>query len=70
VLDEGKIIELGTYRELIGNEKHFAELMRTYAGREENEEDVFEDSKSGSCVIVSRVFSTNSMNFVGLVTKK
>jgi ABC-type multidrug transport system fused ATPase/permease subunit len=43
VLDKGKIIELGTYKQLIDNEKHFAELMRTYAGREENEEDVFED---------------------------
>jgi multidrug resistance-associated protein (MRP) len=42
VLDEGSIIEVGTYKELIENDEHFAEFMRTYAGPEENQEDVFD----------------------------
>ena len=45
VLDEGNIIEVGTYKELIENDEHFAEFMRTYAGPEENQEDVFDGSE-------------------------
>ena len=38
-LNDGKIAEIGTYDELMGNNGAFAEFVRTYAtGEDENEE--------------------------------
>ena len=46
VMNEGQITEVGSYSELIDNDGHFAEFMRTYAAADENEDDDIDGSES------------------------
>ena len=46
VMNEGQITEVGSYSELIDNDGHFAEFIRTYAADDENEEDDIDGSES------------------------
>ena len=51
VMNEGQITEVGSYSELIDNDGHFAEFMRTYAATDENEEDDIDGSESDGSLI-------------------
>ena len=48
VMNEGQITEVGSYSELIDNDGHFAEFMRTYAAADENEDDIDGSESDGS----------------------
>ena len=51
VMNEGRITEVGSYSELIDNNGHFAEFIRTYAATDENEEDDIDESESGEPLV-------------------